>query len=584
MPRRLLKKRRRKEMQCSRAEIFWGLAVTAVAALLYSLGVFKSFDLFFGDFATRLRGPLPPPPEIAIIAIDQESAQSVGVWPLPRDVYARLVDILADAGAAAVGTNVFFSEESVQERDLALAAAIRRAGTVYLPCVLESDPQSNRYVRLIRNIPPLREAAKAEGIVNMPADPDGVTRRVVLGIPFEDALHWQLGLLIARDRFGAAARCGGDPSSRQIEIGLPGGSALSIPTDDARTMVIDWNGPWARSFHRYSLADVLESAAHAGKGDRPSVPLEELRGRICLVGPTMPGAYDAIRTPFDGTAPSIAVHATIVSQILARRFVTPLPRSRNLAAILITGFIVSLAASRLRPATAMAATLAGCACYLAFCLVMYLRFRVHTAVFFPLAAALGAYLAMSIHREISISIERARLLYLATTDGLTGLHLVGHVRLLLDAEISESRRLRSPLSLIMADLDHFKQVNDAGGHLDGDFVLRETAKVLSSSCRTLDIAGRYGGEEFILVLPDTTLAEARVAAERLRAEVARHPFVHEERRYAVTMSLGVAELSEFDTADDLIKRADEALYAAKRSGRNRVCVAAAAGAQTPIRL
>ena len=332
MPKRLLKTRRRKDMQCSRAEIFWGLTVTALAAVLYSLGAFTSFELSLGDLATRLRGPLPPPPEIAIIAIDQESTQSVGMWPLPRDVYARLFDILADAGAAAVGTNVFFSEESVPEKDLALAAAIRRAGMVYLPCVLENDPRSNRYVRLIRNIPALREAAKAEGIVNMPADPDGVTRRVLLDIPFENALHWQLGLLIARDRFGTGARCRGDPSARCIEIRAPGVSALSIPVDDARAMVIDWNGPWARSFHRYSLADILESTAHAGRGNRPRVPLEELKGRICLVGPTMPGAYDAIRTPFEGAAPSIAVHATLISQILARRFVTPLPRSRNLTA------------------------------------------------------------------------------------------------------------------------------------------------------------------------------------------------------------------------------------------------------------
>jgi diguanylate cyclase (GGDEF)-like protein len=162
--------------------------------------------------------------------------------------------------------------------------------------------------------------------------------------------------------------------------------------------------------------------------------------------------------------------------------------------------------------------------------------------------------------------------------------VVGHVRLLLEAEIAESRRLRSPLSLIMADLDHFKKVNDTGGHPDGDFVLKETARLLLASCRTLDIAGRYGGEEFILVLPDTARAGAQAAAERLRAEVERHPFVHEGRRYAVTVSLGVAELSEFDTADDLIKRADEALYAAKRKGRNRVCVTAAAGTNTTIRL
>jgi len=177
------------------------------------------------------------------------------------------------------------------------------------------------------------------------------------------------------------------------------------------------------------------------------------------------------------------------------------------------------------------------------------------------------------YHEIYVSMERARLLNLATRDGLTGLYVVGHARLLLEAEIVEAIRLRSPLILIMADVDHFKKVNDAWGHPVGDFVLKETARILQASCRELDIVGRYGGEEFILVLPDTGLHAAKGVAERIRATVERHPFTHVGRDYTVTLSLGLAELSQFDTAADLIKRADDALYVAKRGGRNRVCEA-----------
>lgn len=572
MLKRFARTRRRTDTRCSRIEALCGLSVTAAAVLLYSAGAFESLELSLFDVAMRLRGALPSPPEIALIEIDQESVQSIGTWPLPRDVYARLFDALAGAGVAAVGTNVFFSEESVPEKDRELAAAIGRAGMVYLPCVLESAPGSDRRIRLIRNIPALREAAKAEGLVNMPADPDGVTRRVSLESPFEEARHWQLAFLLARDRFGADASGVSDPSPRFVELRASGKDAIVIPLDRTRAMVIDWNGPWARSYLRYSLADVLESAAPTSRGSHPRVPLEALRGRICLVGPTMPGAFDALRTPFEAGVPSIAVHANIISQILSRRFVTPLPRTRNLAAIVLAGLAVSLAVPRLRPGTAMAATLGACACYAAFFFFLYLRCRIQAAVLCPIATALAAYLAMSIRHEIHVSMERARLLALATTDGLTGLYAVGHTRLLLEAEIAESLRRRSPLSLIMADVDHFKEVNDSWGHPAGDLVLKEIAKMLMASCRELDIVGRYGGEEFILVLPDTGLAAAKGVAERIRSTAERLSFAHGGREHPITVSLGVTELSEFDTAAELIRRADEALYAAKRAGRNRVCI------------
>jgi two-component system cell cycle response regulator len=130
---------------------------------------------------------------------------------------------------------------------------------------------------------------------------------------------------------------------------------------------------------------------------------------------------------------------------------------------------------------------------------------------------------------------------------------------------------REGLAFIMADIDFFKAINDAHGHLAGDEVLRQVADRLKATLRPYDVIGRYGGEEFLVMLPHTEVGEAELVAERMRQSVAEKPFAIGGMPVRVTVSFGVA-LSE-DTPDDaeaVIRRADEGLYRAKKSGRNRV--------------
>ncbi|UPA25664.1 PleD family two-component system response regulator [Shinella oryzae] len=167
---------------------------------------------------------------------------------------------------------------------------------------------------------------------------------------------------------------------------------------------------------------------------------------------------------------------------------------------------------------------------------------------------------------------------LAVTDGLTGLHnrryLDNHLKLLIDRATARGRAL----SVCITDIDRFKLVNDTYGHDAGDVVLREFASRVRSAVRGADLACRYGGEEFVLVMPDTTPDMAAGVAERLRAIVESEPFriPGTDVALSVTASLGIAAmLPGGDTPDALLKRADNALYEAKRSGRNRVVAAAA---------
>ncbi|MEL6373734.1 MAG: PleD family two-component system response regulator [Pseudomonadota bacterium] len=167
---------------------------------------------------------------------------------------------------------------------------------------------------------------------------------------------------------------------------------------------------------------------------------------------------------------------------------------------------------------------------------------------------------------------------LAITDPLTGLHnrryMESHLRTLFD----EAMNSGSPLSLLIADIDYFKSVNDTYGHDAGDLVLQEFAARFRRNTRGIDLACRMGGEEFVIIMPDTSMPLAYQVAERLRAYIAAEPFhINATTQIRVTASVGIATLDHpDDTPATVFKRADRALYAAKRDGRNRVMVDAAA--------
>lgn len=158
------------------------------------------------------------------------------------------------------------------------------------------------------------------------------------------------------------------------------------------------------------------------------------------------------------------------------------------------------------------------------------------------------------------------------TDGLTQIHNKRSLVEALERELIRARRHVRELSFLMFDIDHFKKINDVHGHLAGDFVLKELAKVVQGRIRRDELFARYGGEEFAIVLPETDLAGAIALAESIREKIEQHAFVFQSDRIQVTISIGVATIEESDkTYTDLIRRADERLFQAKRAGRNRVC-------------
>lgn len=161
---------------------------------------------------------------------------------------------------------------------------------------------------------------------------------------------------------------------------------------------------------------------------------------------------------------------------------------------------------------------------------------------------------------------------LSNTDPLTRLYNRRYLMETLGREFQRAIRKKENLSLVLLDIDHFKNINDAYGHQEGDVVLTAVAEVAQAGLRRYDIAARYGGEEFILVLPETPITEGMAVADRLRKDVQDITFPFPMENLTVTISLGVATYpsERIDCVDSLIRQADEALYRAKQNGRNRV--------------
>ncbi len=181
----------------------------------------------------------------------------------------------------------------------------------------------------------------------------------------------------------------------------------------------------------------------------------------------------------------------------------------------------------------------------------------------------------SIGAQVSVAIENARLYarmeQLAITDGLTEIYNRRYFFTLAEKEIARALRYHTPLSVIMVDIDHFKRVNDTYGHAVGDVVLKDVAQIIKHQLRQVDVVGRYGGEEFIMALPETRKKDALILANRVLTIIATQEFKTHNASIFISASMGVSEVEgSQDTLEAVLERADQALYAAKQAGRNQV--------------
>lgn len=192
--------------------------------------------------------------------------------------------------------------------------------------------------------------------------------------------------------------------------------------------------------------------------------------------------------------------------------------------------------------------------------------------FAMISSLTAAFYGRSRQAIAALRASEQRFKEMSITDELTGLYNSRHFFNRLKAEIERTDRYGHPLTLLMLDLDNFKQYNDVFGHLAGDRVLAKTGDIIRKSIRSADSAYRYGGEEFAVVLPESDRQESLYFAERIRrAFESEALFAHAENGLRVTVSIGVAQYVPQEELAAFVKRADENMYAAKNAGKNRIC-------------
>ncbi|WP_158413139.1 CHASE2 domain-containing protein [Baaleninema simplex] len=552
-----------------------GVAIAGTLAGAFQLLEWAVLDRFF-----QLRPPEPQDPRIVLVTIDERDITHIGRWPMPDAVLADLLLKIQAQQPASIGLHLY--------RDVPI-----NPGYDKLTEVLRTTPNligMEKFVGQSISPPPVLRQLDRVALADMVLDPDGKVRRGLISIePREGELRLtfaaKLALLYLQDR-----NIDIEPAEdRPWKVRLGQARIEPLRENDGGYARID-NGGYQillnyrgtrQAFHRVSMTEVLE-----GK-----VPSGLMRDRIVIVGPTAASLKEQYNTPFSdrlGSSytqmSSLVVHANLTSQLLSaaldgRRLFRYLSEPVEWLWVVLwagAGTVVgwywwhtSQFRSYTSPGWCILGTYAVAICgsplligYVAFLNGWWIP------VVSPIAAASVAIVTVSFRKTHGLQ-------RLATSDSLTQVANRRYFDAYLQRTWQIAQRKQQSVSLILCDVDYFKNYNDTHGHPAGDRCLQGVARAIVGAVRRSDVVARYGGEEFAVVLPETHLDDALKVARRIRDRVNDLHIDHNGSPVGpyVTLSCGVASLVPNSSAslETLIQTADLALYDAKEDGRNTYC-------------
>ncbi len=504
------------------------------------------------DLLVRQRHLIAPLPaaikDITIVTIDEESLKRLRQrWPMSRGIYAALLRKLSPEGAkpSAIGMDLFFSGPSeIPEDDFLLAEALKKS----VKTVIASYVSQTGTIIVPEDM--LARSAAGVGFVSAPRDHDLVVRETYPAMRLTGgSFVYSFPLLTYAEGRGIEVRDGMwgiplDPVSGTVRINY------FANLEDFKTIPL-WEAlvtPEAESL---------------------------FNDKIVLVGTIMEMHHDVYPTPL-GIMPGVAINANILMNLMSGRWAVPLSPWIMFPALLFGALAVSGATYRfgVLKGAAAGACLAGGAFLLASAGIRYdLMFDLFGFVLMVTAAFTG----VSIWMGLSALIENTKLNSLAMTDGLTGAFTYRYFELILEREAALVRGKRALLSLAIFDIDKFKNINDTYGHGAGNDVLRGVVAAIKDLVPAHGVVARFGGDEFVAVLPGVHSEEAREIASGIIKAARTLAFVWLPKDAVITVSAGVVttKSSTGSTGKDLIKAADAELYKAKASGKNRVSAGAA---------
>ena len=557
------------------------LIVTTLILISYQFDLFNRLESITLDQRFQLRHFKPGSSDVVFIDMAEDSVNVIGRWPWPRKWHAALIKILSSYDPKAIVFDVIFSEAQDDADDGAMEEAIRQSGVVYIPSVydIETDKSAGFYegigvTAIHEPLPRFSGVMKGSGHVNTIPDPDGTLRRVPPVLRYKDKTSYQLGIRVGSDILGFTDKdISIDPHKHNMRFTRSDGKVEKMPLDSKNQLLVNWLGKWGTAFKHYSYLDVIKSYAAIKEGKKPIIDLNEFKGKVCIIGLTAIGLIDIKPVPVDNAYPAVGTNAMIISSMLKGDFVREPPEGVDLLILILVSIVWTILLCNLRPLSGIFVTVISMSAYYIVSVLIFRLFNIAIVTFYPICAIGFSYLVTVAFSQGLQSVERMYLFRQATRDGLTQLYNVRHFNLLLDAEFRNTSTLRSrALSIIMADIDNFKHVNDTFGHSAGDIILREVADTIQAKCRQLDVVGRYGGEEFIVMVSSAKAQDAANIAEKIRLAVEEKKFKLGGVLYSTSISLGVAEYSGEKNKGELVEKADKALYRSKKTGKNKVTI------------
>lgn len=560
--------------------------------------------------------------DIVILTVDDESYEYLinkyGEWPIPRYVYAEILDYVESQNPYIVGFDLLFvhSMRADAGSDLKLANAFGKYKNAFtainfddrnfdvrkpvkLPEALTASvfDYSNKFSPAFypncRSI--LSEIiANTDNIghINTPKSDDGITRTVPLYISYPKYENAENGdysydtvdyypymtykmavkYLTAKnnDKFDFSL-LPADYRNGKLKIS----SLKPFPVTKDGQVILNWYGETgldegAKTFKYVPIWKVVESMSPNGK---KLLSDDTFKNKVVLVGTSVISLSDIKSVPTAKYMPGVEIHATLLNNFIDNNFIVPLSDVQNIAVAVVLALIVA-AVAYLNDVVLVSFALSALIIlfYLAGTVWVMDLFNIWVWVVMPVILSVIAFISVYVIKYIIKSRDFEHTYKLATTDGLTELYNHRFFQDQMKLSIEDCKRSGRSFSLIMVDIDFFKKFNDTYGHQAGDAVLRQVAATLKRTVRSSDIVCRYGGEEMSIILRDTGHEEAILTAEKVCRNVAAKPFlIAPNTEKNVTISLGVSTYPENGSEpQELIEYADKGLYAAKENGRNQV--------------
>ncbi len=539
--------------------------------------------------------PLPNK-DIVVLAIDDASLESLwdkyGEWPIPRNVYADLINFLEQKKPQSIIFDLMFikSMRASAEADKYFTDTMNKYPNIYTAMNFDDQPSDVRIPadlpeRLSINIennsninllskqftncrPILSELINGRvniGSPNTVRNKDGIIRNIRPVLVYKDKYYPYLSFKAASDYLNQKPETNFViDSNNNLKV-----LDTKIPLVNDGDAILNWYGP-SGTHTVIPIYKVINEMNGKSKG----ITNFDFKDKIIIIGTTAMSLHDTKSVPVqDEVYPGVEVHATFFNNMLDNNFINKTDFIVNIliisAVVALVGAIVMLSTSTLF--AVLSTTLFG----IAYLFISYYTMELYNLwipVVLPVMSIIAAF-ALSFLAKYLLKARDFEYQYkLATIDGLTELYNHRYFQDALRKQMDISRRYNQPFSLIIADIDFFKKFNDTYGHQAGDAVLRQVAKILKNNSRATDYVCRYGGEEMTIILPNTNAEDALFNANRICKAVADTPFnLTPVDKVNVTISLGVSTFPDnAQTPQDLIEWADKGLYYAKEHGRNQV--------------